>query len=170
MAAERRRDGASQGWRERTSTGRPTASIPASYAGDSNFAAAASSATSVVIAAAVPNAALSPSTLTFATQLMGTTSSSQAITLTNSGTAALAISSIAASGDFAQTNNCGTLLAADESPQVVEGQWDREKVVLMSFPDEAAFHGWAQSPEYQDISKDRRAGADTVVLLVKGLQ
>ena len=64
----------------------------------------------------------------------------------------------------------GTLLAADESPQVVEGQWDREKVVLMSFPDEAAFHGWAQSPEYQEISKDRRAGADTVVLLVKGLQ
>ena len=64
----------------------------------------------------------------------------------------------------------GTLLAADESPEVVEGEWDREKVVLMSFPDEAAFRGWAQSPEYQDISKDRRAGADTLVLLVKGLQ
>ena len=64
----------------------------------------------------------------------------------------------------------GTLLAADESPEVVEGRWDREKVVLMSFPDEAAFRGFVQSPEYQDISKDRRAGADTVVLLVKGLQ
>ena len=64
----------------------------------------------------------------------------------------------------------GTLLAADESPQVIEGRWDREKLVLMSFPDEAAFHGWAQSPQYQDISKDRLAGADTVVLLVKGLQ
>jgi uncharacterized protein (DUF1330 family) len=64
----------------------------------------------------------------------------------------------------------GTLLAADESPEVVEGDWDREKLVLMSFPDEAAFRGWAQSPEYQDISKDRRAGADTLVLLVKGLQ
>lgn len=63
----------------------------------------------------------------------------------------------------------GALLAADESPQVVEGHWDRDKVVLMSFPDEAAFHDWAQSPEYQNISKDRRAGADTVVLLVKGL-
>ena len=63
----------------------------------------------------------------------------------------------------------GTLLAADESPEVVEGQWDREKVVLMSFPDEAAFRGWAESTEYQDISKDRHVGADTVVLLVKGL-
>jgi uncharacterized protein (DUF1330 family) len=64
----------------------------------------------------------------------------------------------------------GTLLAADEAPQVIEGRWDREKVVLMSFPDEAAFRGWAQSPEYQDISRDRGAGADTLVLLVKGLQ
>ena len=35
----------------------------------------------------------------------------------------------------------GTLLAADESPEVVEGDWDREKLVLMSFPDEAAFRG-----------------------------
>ncbi len=64
----------------------------------------------------------------------------------------------------------GTLLAADESPEVIEGEWDREKLVLMSFPDEAAFRGWALSPEYQEISKDRRAGADTLVLLVKGLQ
>jgi uncharacterized protein (DUF1330 family) len=63
----------------------------------------------------------------------------------------------------------GTLLAADESPEVVEGRWDREKVVLMSFPDETAFRSWSESADYQEISKDRRAGADTVVLLVKGL-
>jgi uncharacterized protein (DUF1330 family) len=63
----------------------------------------------------------------------------------------------------------GTLLAADERPQVVEGSWDREKVVLMSFPDEAEFRSWSESIEYQDISKDREAGADSVVLLVKGL-
>ena len=63
----------------------------------------------------------------------------------------------------------GTLLAADERPQVVEGRWDREKVVLMSFPDEAEFRSWSESPQYQSISKDRAAGADSVVLLVKGL-
>jgi len=63
----------------------------------------------------------------------------------------------------------GTLLAADERPHVVEGCWDREKVVLMSFPDEAEFRLWSESPQYQSISKDRDAGADSVVLLVKGL-
>jgi len=38
----------------------------------------------------------------------------------------------------------------------------------MSFPDEAAFHAWSGSPEYQEISKDRKAGAKGIVLLAKG--
>jgi uncharacterized protein (DUF1330 family) len=63
----------------------------------------------------------------------------------------------------------GTLLAADEAPQVVEGQWDRDKVVLMTFPNDAAFREWAESTDYQRISEDRRAGADTVVVLVQAL-
>ncbi|MCE3602992.1 DUF1330 domain-containing protein [Massilia sp. P8910] len=63
----------------------------------------------------------------------------------------------------------GSLLAADASPQVVEGPWDREKVILMSFPDEGSFHEWAQSPEYQEIAIDRKSGSDGVVLLAQGL-
>jgi uncharacterized protein (DUF1330 family) len=63
----------------------------------------------------------------------------------------------------------GAMLAIDESPTIIEGSSDIEKVVLISFPDEPAFRAWADSPEYQEISKDRRQGADTVVLLVKGL-
>jgi uncharacterized protein (DUF1330 family) len=63
----------------------------------------------------------------------------------------------------------GTVLAADEAPRVVEGEWDRDKVVVMAFPDEQAFREWAESPDYQRISEDRQAGADTVVLLVQAL-
>lgn len=63
----------------------------------------------------------------------------------------------------------GRVLAADEYPIVVEGKWDREKVVLLSFPDEGAFHEWADSPAYQEIAKDRKAGSTAVVLLVKGI-
>jgi uncharacterized protein (DUF1330 family) len=63
----------------------------------------------------------------------------------------------------------GRVLAADEHPQVIEGQWDREKLVLLSFPDEAAFREWADSPDYQEIAKDRKAGSTAVVLLVKGI-
>jgi uncharacterized protein (DUF1330 family) len=63
----------------------------------------------------------------------------------------------------------GRVLAADEHPQIVEGQWDREKVVLLEFPDETAFREWAESPEYVEIARDRKAGSDAVVLLVQGI-
>ena len=62
----------------------------------------------------------------------------------------------------------GRLLSADENPTIVEGAWDRDKLVLMSFPDVSAFHAWVDSPEYLEISKDRKAGAQGVVLLAKG--
>jgi phospholipase C len=54
---------------------------------------------------------LSPPSLIFPDQLVGTASTAQSVTLTNTGTAALTISSIVASGDFSQTNNCGSSLA-----------------------------------------------------------
>jgi uncharacterized protein (DUF1330 family) len=63
----------------------------------------------------------------------------------------------------------GYLLAADEHPQVLEGEWQRDKVVLMAFPDADAARAFAESPEYQAISVDRKAGADTLSLLVHGL-
>ena len=63
----------------------------------------------------------------------------------------------------------GRVLAADENPQVIEGSWEREKVVLLSFPDEKAFREWAASPEYLEIAKERKAGSDAVILLVKGI-
>jgi hypothetical protein len=53
-----------------------------------------------------PAVTLSPLPLTFPDQTFGITSAVQTITLTNSGTAGLTITSIAVSGDFAQTNNC----------------------------------------------------------------
>jgi hypothetical protein len=62
-----------------------------------------------------PSVALSPASLTFGTQFVQTTSAPQTITLTNSGKAALAITNLTASGDFAQTNTCGTSVAAGGS-------------------------------------------------------
>ncbi len=65
----------------------------------------------------------------------------------------------------------GRLLAADDRPRVLEGQWwDRNKIVLMQFDDKDAFHAWATSPEYAEISDDRHAGADALVLLIEGFK
>lgn len=63
----------------------------------------------------------------------------------------------------------GRLLAADESPQALEGNWDRDEVVMMSFPTETAARTFLQSPAYEEISVDRKKGADAVVLMVSGI-
>lgn len=71
---------------------------------------------------------------------------------------------------FAEVFACfnGQLLAADEQPKQLEGTWQASKLVLIAFPDEPSYRRWADSPAYQEISKDRKAGADAVVLLVRG--
>jgi beta-propeller repeat-containing protein/HYDIN/CFA65/VesB family protein len=56
---------------------------------------------------------LTPGSLTFITQVVGTNSTSQAATLTNTGTVAVTITKIATTGPYSQTNNCpASLLAA----------------------------------------------------------
>ncbi|WP_412736581.1 DUF1330 domain-containing protein [Krasilnikovia sp. MM14-A1259] len=62
----------------------------------------------------------------------------------------------------------GRLLVADEQPEIVEGQWDGDKVVVVAFPDRDALIAWANSAEYQQISKDRHAATNGVVLAVRG--
>jgi hypothetical protein len=66
----------------------------------------------VVRVTSIAAVTLNPTSLNFPLQNVGTTSTAQAITVTNFGDAALAISSITTSGDFAQTNTCGASVAA----------------------------------------------------------
>ena len=55
---------------------------------------------------------VSPIGLTFPAEFVETSGSAQTVTLTNTGNASLAISSITASGDFSQTNTCGAAVSA----------------------------------------------------------
>src|SRR6266481_5767425 len=58
--------------------------------------------------ATAPGVGLAPTSLSFGGQLLTTTSAAKMVTLTNTGTGALTINSIAASGDFAETSTGGT--------------------------------------------------------------
>jgi uncharacterized protein (DUF1330 family) len=63
----------------------------------------------------------------------------------------------------------GRVLVADKHPQVLEGTFERDKVVVLEFPDAAAAMEFQESAEYAGIAVDRKAGADAVVLVVRGL-
>lgn len=58
---------------------------------------------------------LSPTTLTFPTTLVGHSSASQTVTLTNTGTGPFTITNIYSQGDFPETNNCPATLAVSAS-------------------------------------------------------
>lgn len=72
-----------------------------------------------IAAVTAPAVTLAPSTLTFASQSVSTPSAAQKLTLSNIGNASLTTTSIAASGDFAETNSCGASLAAAASCTIV---------------------------------------------------
>src|SRR5262245_5791569 len=61
------------------------------------------------------NLAISPNALGFGTVVTGSISPAQAVTVTNTGTAAAPVSAIGVTGDFAQSNTCGTSIAAGAS-------------------------------------------------------
>ena len=63
----------------------------------------------------------------------------------------------------------GRAVVADEAPKVLEGKWSGDKVVILEFPTEEQATEFLSSPDYEAIAVNRKAGADTVSLLVAGL-
>jgi uncharacterized protein (DUF1330 family) len=65
----------------------------------------------------------------------------------------------------------GRLLSFDDAPDSLEGDVPREgRVVLASFPSEAAARAWYEDPDYQALSEHRRAGTTLEFLtLIRGL-
>ena len=62
----------------------------------------------------------------------------------------------------------GRLLVAEEHPLALEGPFERDKVVVLEFPDKATAIEFQKSTEYREIAADREAGADALVLMVRG--
>ena len=90
-----------------TALGSRIASVTITDSGNGSPRSVSLSGTGVT---AAPTVSLSPASLSFGNQTTNTTSTSQAITVTNNGPGVLTISSIAMTGtnagDFAQTSNC----------------------------------------------------------------
>ena len=94
-----------------------THNVDASYAGDRNYGAVTSS--TIPLIGGLPPVRVSPNSLSFGNEAVGTTSPAKTVTLDNTSTDTLDISSITPSGDFAiSANTCGATLAAKKSCKV----------------------------------------------------
>jgi len=95
-----------------TSPGTPAGTYPITVVGNSGNVTH-----TITVSVAVPQTSvrLSTTNISFPRQKVGTTSSPQTVTLTNTSKLPLAISQISAGGVFAETNTCGSIVAAGKT-------------------------------------------------------
>ena len=63
----------------------------------------------------------------------------------------------------------GVYLAIDESPAILEGQWDYTKSVLVKFASKKDFEDWYYSDDYQKILKYRLSSSRCDTILIEGV-
>lgn len=63
----------------------------------------------------------------------------------------------------------GAILAVDEAPATLEGDWAFTRTVLLSFPSRADLDAWYQSDPYQEILQHRLAASSGNVVVIDGL-
>lgn len=64
----------------------------------------------------------------------------------------------------------GEYLAVDNDPQVLEGNWDYTRAVLIRFDSKKHFENWYYSAEYQEILKHRLEASDCDTILVQCME
>ena len=63
----------------------------------------------------------------------------------------------------------GRFLARGGNIELIEGGPEPKRIVLLEFPDTAAFKRWYDSPEYQKILPNRLANSQARAFVVEGV-
>ena len=64
----------------------------------------------------------------------------------------------------------GRILGFDESPEVVEGEVDYPRTVILEFPSHEAFSAWYNSDGYQAAKAKLDGGVERDICIVEGLE
>jgi uncharacterized protein (DUF1330 family) len=63
----------------------------------------------------------------------------------------------------------GRYLTKAGSHEILEGDWNPNRVVIIEFPDIASIKNWYRAPEYQPLIALRRSAATDVMIMLEGL-
>jgi uncharacterized protein (DUF1330 family) len=63
----------------------------------------------------------------------------------------------------------GKYLARGGKVEVLEGDWNPQRLVILEFESMERFHEWYNSPEYAPLKQLRREAAVTAFVIVEGL-
>ena len=62
----------------------------------------------------------------------------------------------------------GQVLAVNDAAEVLEGEADGRRLVILAFTDRDAALTWARSPEYQAIAQHRYAASEAFIQMTAG--
>jgi uncharacterized protein (DUF1330 family) len=62
----------------------------------------------------------------------------------------------------------GRYLTKAGTHEVLEGEWDPDRVVIIEFPNMAAVRAWYLSPDYQPLIALRQSAATDVMIAIEG--
>ena len=63
----------------------------------------------------------------------------------------------------------GRFIARGGRCEVLEGEWEPGRVVVIEFPSMDAALGWYRSDDYQELAKIRQAASTAKILVVEGV-
>jgi uncharacterized protein (DUF1330 family) len=63
----------------------------------------------------------------------------------------------------------GRYLTRRGSHEVLEGDWQPNRVVIVEFPDKASIRRWYAAPEYQPLIALRQSAATDVMIMLDGV-
>jgi uncharacterized protein (DUF1330 family) len=69
----------------------------------------------------------------------------------------------------AVANHGGSFVVRGGDHEVLEGEWDSLRFVVIEFPDAAAARAWWESDEYRPLKELRRGASTTNIVLVDGV-
>jgi uncharacterized protein (DUF1330 family) len=63
----------------------------------------------------------------------------------------------------------GKVLAVEDNPRILEGNWPADRTVVIRFPNDAELRKWYDSDEYQTLAKRRKEAsiANIAIITVK---
>ncbi len=62
----------------------------------------------------------------------------------------------------------GKVIAVDDGPVVLEGEWPYTRAVVIRFPGEEEFRSWYESAKYQGLARRRFRASEGDVILIRG--
>ena len=62
----------------------------------------------------------------------------------------------------------GKVVAVEDAPRVLEGDWPAKRTVLIRFPDDSELLRWYESSEYQELAGHRKEASTARIAIISG--